>query len=193
MKMAILGGSFNPVHIAHLFIADEILHVCGYDKIAFIPACLPAHKDHQDILSAEHRLKMVELSIRGNDNFMLDSCELERGGISYSIDTVRHLKSKYKITGKPGLIIGDDLVDGFKTWKDHEKLADLVTLIIVRRTAIIKKDFLFNHEYIENSLFPISSTEIRERICSAKAYRYLLPHEVAEYIEKHEIYCCRSV
>jgi nicotinate-nucleotide adenylyltransferase len=188
MRMAIMGGTFNPIHNGHLFLAEEVRTALDFEKIIFIPAFLPAHKSIAANVPTKHRLAMVKLALRGRRAFLLDDCEIKRGGISYMIDTVQEIMSKYTVTGKPGLIIGDDLLDQFHIWNKAEQLAEITTLIVAKRTYTTKHRFAFPHIYLDNKILPISASEIRQRIASCKPIRFLLPDRVYEYIRAHKLY-----
>ena len=194
MRIAILGGTFNPVHKGHLNIAAEVKSRFGYQRIVFIPANIPAHKKMEMDVGADHRLKMLELAVAERPDFIVDDCELRRGGTSYTIDTVRELSRIYPIEGKPGLIIGDDLVEDFKTWRNVGQLVDMVELIVARRRS--RKNLVIEYpcRYVDNSLFPISSSQIREALhvegtsTDRESVRDWLPAEVFDYIQRHDLY-----
>lgn len=189
MKLAILGGTFDPPHIGHLVLA-EILHIeLGYSKILFVPANIPAHKDVQSGTSPEQRLQMVRIAVSDMDAAIAEDCELRRGGTSYSIDTVRELKQRYpELEANPGLCIGDDLLGGFSRWKEYSRLVNEAEIIIARRLQEYGEPPGFPHVYMENPLLLISSTDIRNRIRSGKAYRYLVTEKIYSYIEGERIY-----
>jgi nicotinate-nucleotide adenylyltransferase len=194
VRIAILGGTFNPVHKGHLNIAGEVRSRFGYRQIVFVPANIPAHKKMEVDVGAEHRLKMLELAVAGRSDFVVDDCELRRGGTSYTIDTVRELSETYPIEGKPGLIIGDDLVEDFKTWRDVERLVELVELVVAHRRS--QKDIAIDYpcRYVDNSLFPVSSSQIREALYAGDAVTgggtvsSWLPPQVFDYIQRHGLY-----
>jgi len=203
VRIAILGGTFNPVHKGHLNIAGEVKSRFGYQQIVFVPANIPAHKKMEVDVGAVHRLKMLELAVAEHSDFVVDDCELRRGGTSYTIDTVRELSESYPIEGKPGLIIGDDLVEDFKTWRDVDRLVELVELVIAHRRS--RKDVAIDYPclYVDNSLFPISSSQIREAlyaehteptehaedtVTGGKSVRSWLPAPVFDYIQRHGLY-----
>jgi nicotinate-nucleotide adenylyltransferase len=194
VRIAILGGTFNPVHKGHLNIAAEVKSRFGYLRIVFIPANIPAHKKMEVDVGAGHRLKMLELAVTGYPDFFVDDCELRRGGTSYTIDTVRELSRTYPIEGKPGLIIGDDLVEDFKTWRDVGRLVEMVELIVAHRRS--RKNLVIEYpcRYVDNSLFPISSSQIREALQSdgastdRESVRNWLPPDVFDYIQRHDLY-----
>ena len=117
MRLAILGGTFNPVHIGHLFLAEEVQALLGYDRILFVPANIPVHKTMPVEVGARHRLRMLHaLAVAGCPG-LVEDCELERGGNSYTIDTLSYVLERFRPEGRPGLIIGEDLVEGFPAWR----------------------------------------------------------------------------
>ncbi len=187
MKTAILGGSFDPVHIGHLHLADEVKRKLDYERIIFVPSHIPAHKDPDGSTSAEQRLEMLRYALLGSD-FVLDDCEIRRGGISYSVDTVPEVKKNYRISGKPGLIIGDDLLSGLQQWKDWGELIKMVDLIVAHRMYTEPVECAVPHNYIDNGILPISSSDIRKRVRSGGAFRYLLPEQVYAYIVENGVY-----
>jgi nicotinate-nucleotide adenylyltransferase len=188
MKAAVLGGTFNPVHFGHLFVAEEVRAAFGYDAIIFVPANQPVHKDPSPVLDAFHRLQMLQLAVAGNDRFIVDAGDIERGGPSYSIETISSLIPRHGLVGVPGFIIGDDLVPGFPTWKNVDELVNLVDLIIARRTREGPLSLSYPHRVITNTVLPISSSEIRRRIRDGGSVRYLLPDAVLDYIRVKNLY-----
>ncbi len=191
MKLAILGGTFNPVHIGHLMLAEDVRKEFGYDKILFIPACVPPHKAYNACVSDFDRLEMLKLATKDNPYFGVDDCELKRKGISYTIDTIYDLESRYQeqIEGKIGLIIGDDLLSGFESWHLAETLALRVRLIVGRRnSSALPLESSFPFSPLSNSILPISSSDIRSRIKNKKSWRYLVPDSVFQYIKDRNLY-----
>jgi nicotinate-nucleotide adenylyltransferase len=194
VRIAILGGTFNPVHKGHLNIAREVKSRFAYRRIVFVPANSPAHKKMEVDVGADHRLKMLELAVAEYPDFVVDDCELRRGGTSYTIDTVQELSRTYPIEGKPGLIIGDDLVEDFKTWRDVGQLVEMVELIVAHRRSLKNLVIEYPCRYIDNSLFPISSSQIREALhgedtsTDRESVRNWLPPDVFDYIQRHDLY-----
>lgn len=188
MRIAILGGSFNPLHIGHLFIAEEARTVLGYEKIIFVPSNISSHKDDFTGLKPEIRLEMVEAVISGNSFFTLDDCDIKRGGVSYTIDTIADLSKKFSFTGKPGFIIGDDLLDGFSKWKNSGMLREMIDLVVVKRYLHTKPETIKPDFYIDNTILPISSTDIRNRVKEGRSIKYLVPEIVREKILENGYY-----
>jgi nicotinate-nucleotide adenylyltransferase len=188
MKAIILGGTFNPIHYGHLFVAEEARTAFGYDSVILIPANKPVHKDAAPIVEAAHRLSMLELAVRGSPRFIVDDCEIRRGGPTYSIETIGDIVSRHALSGRPGFLIGDDLVKGFPAWKEADRLARETDLIVAGRTAHDALMFPYPHRSAMNALLPISSSEIRGRIRDGRNVRFLLPDEVIAYIEAHGLY-----
>jgi nicotinate-nucleotide adenylyltransferase len=188
MTAVVMGGTFNPVHFGHLFIAEEVRATLGYDVAIFEPTNLPVHKSQAPVAAPRHRLAMLRLAAAGNDRFIVDSGEIDRGGESYSIDSITDLIPRYGIAGKPGLVIGDDLVAGFPTWKKVDVLVQIVDLIVARRTLAGPVQLSYPHRSVMNAILPISSSEIRARISENRTVRYLLPDAVLAYIRDNTLY-----
>jgi len=188
LKLAILGGTFDPIHIGHLHVADEAAHSFGYSKVLFIPSFISAHKQRGEWKKAEHRLKMIEHAIAGVSWAGVDDCEIKREGVSYSVETVREISERYELSEPPGLIIGDDLLDGFYTWKEVDTLISSAEIIIANRKKDNSSKVDFPHRTLDNLYLPISSTDIRKRIKEKKPFRFLLSKGVYEYVLRHKLY-----
>ena len=195
MRIAIFGGSFDPIHLGHLSIAEDARTSFEYDKIVFFPSNIPPHKRPSQKVSAEARIQMTRLAITGNESFLLDEYEVRAGGISYTIDTIRHVLDSYDVTGKLGLIIGEDLLPGFHTWKDAENIQSLVELLVARRSPAADKSgegtepsSSVRYRVVQNVLLPVSSSEIRTRVGSKRSFRYLVPESVYAYISENGLY-----
>jgi nicotinate-nucleotide adenylyltransferase len=188
VRALILGGTFNPVHIGHLFIAEEVRTLLGYEKVLFVPAFIPVHKDPRPVLDAVHRMRMLALAVSEYPPFLVEDCEIRRGGPSYAIDTVEELVAERGILGKPGLLIGDDLLAGFPTWREAERLVRMVDLVVVRRSGAARAEFPYPHREVENPVLGVSSSEIRRRVAEGRSIRFLVPGGVAEYIERNGLY-----
>lgn len=215
MKLAIFGGTFNPVHIGHLAMADDVCSTLGYDKILFVPAFVPPHKIAKDMESPENRVAMLAAAFKDDERFEVEPCEIERGGTSYTIDTVKYIIEKYKgqLEEKPGLLMGQENASEFDKWRQSEEIAKLCNLIVARRIKVdsintngfenkstgaytggfentltdeIKSPFDFIQ--LKNQILPLSSTEVRARIAENNGWRYLVSSGVFEYIVKNKLY-----
>lgn len=188
MKTVMFGGTFDPVHVGHLFLAEELISQLGYERVILVPAAKPPHKETSGETSAAQRLEMLRMSIQGNDRLVVDDCEVERGGQSYTVDTVPAIERTYRPTGPLGLVIGDDLLAGFDGWKEHARLVTMVEIVVAHRVSRARLEFSYPHRYIDNLLLPISSSDIRERIRDGKAFRHIVPETVFSYIERNMLY-----
>ena len=195
MRLAVLGGSYNPIHIGHLMLADAVALRYGYDTIAFVPAFLSPFKDGHSGCTAEDRLAMVKLAIADNPAFYCEPCEIRRQGVSYTIDTLKFLKKKFpECEGKIGLIIGDDLLEGFSGWREAEHIPDYADIIVGNRiidrylTEQAASAGRVPHLRVDNALLPVSSSGIRAAIKEKKSWRYLVPSAVYSYIKEHKLY-----
>jgi nicotinate-nucleotide adenylyltransferase len=195
-NLGLFGGTFNPVHLGHLRLAEDIGEEFHLDKIVFIPTNIPPHKEMKEDLSPVHRVRMVELAINENDRFMSDDIEVERGGISYTIETVNYVYDNYCFEKKPFFILGSDLLDEIAAWKDIELLAGKVHFIVMMRAGGLQngthQDPVYSDRlafsFFEKRKLEITSSEIRERIKKKKSIRYLVTGDVLHYIEKNNLY-----
>lgn len=187
MKVAVYGGSFNPIHYGHLLSAVWVLEKLNYDKIILVPTNIPVHKSYSDFPLPCHRLKMTELAVEGFDYLEVSDVEIQRGGNSYTIDTVREFKDKLNLTEKLGVIIGDDLLDGLHKWKKIDNLCLETELICLKRNncSIIAP---YPMTLLDNRVINISSTDIRDRIRNGRKIDFLLPDKVKDYINRHKLY-----
>lgn len=188
MKIAVLGGTFDPVHLGHLLMADEVLSRLSYDEIRFMPARVPPHKADPPVAGSDHRLAMLQLATEDRPEFVVDDFEVRSDGISYTVRTLRHLVESADVDGKPGLIIGEDLVAGFDEWMEADAIAELADIVLVRRPGQPRSTFSRPHTLIDNLMLEISSTEIRERTATALPVRYLLHPRVYQYVVDHDLY-----
>ena len=191
MKTAIFGGTFNPVHHGHLSIAKAVLESTEYERILFIPANIRPNKEYEDP-GVKLRLRMLSGAIAYEPRFGLSDCEIRRSGISYSIDTIRYLVSSGMVEACPGLIIGDDLVEGFHTWKEPENLLAECRIIIARRLPEGRVEVPFDHLYINNEVIAVSSSLVRNLIERGEAWDHLVPGAARETIEEYGLYGFRA-
>jgi nicotinate-nucleotide adenylyltransferase len=185
MKIGILGGTFNPPHLGHIVIAEEVSASLGLDKVLFVPTHTSPHKDN-DFVSPRMRLAMLERALEAKDGFEVNDCEIQRGGISYTIDTVRYLK-RQNPHDEFYLILGSDLANTFSDWREHEELKKLVKIVVACREQYPlkeKDDFIL----VDITQVAASSSRIRELISKGEPTEGLLDGKVAEYIKQHSLY-----
>ncbi|MCL2592440.1 MAG: nicotinate-nucleotide adenylyltransferase [Defluviitaleaceae bacterium] len=181
-SIAILGGTFDPVHYGHLAIAEAVRKEYGVEKIVFIPSGQPPHKKDMDISNKEDRYNMLKLATANNPHFIVSRCELDRDGYSYTVDTIEYIKSICDDNTKIYFIIGADIVPKISTWKEPERLKEICDFIIVSRPG-----FPANNTLIVPSV-DISSSAIRNRVKEGKGIKYLLPPDVEIYVYvKHKL------
>lgn len=192
MRTVVIGGSFDPVHIGHLFLAEEARCELGYERVIFIPSHKPPHKNLSNEATAEQRLEMLRLACDEWGFAIVDDTEIRRGGVSYTVDTIPEILRRHSISGNPGFILGDDLLSGFTTWKSHELLPQMVDIIIAHRLFESRLDVPFRHRYLDNLLLPVSSSNIRQRVREGRAFRHIVPDRVFHYIESNNLYGKRS-
>jgi len=144
VRLAILGGSFNPIHLGHLFLADAVLTELRYDRVVMVPAYVspfkPTAVGMED--SAQNRLEMIAASITADTRLSVDACEIRREGVSYTVDTVADIIQRYSPDGKPGLIIGDDIAGEFPQWYKSDEILSMADIIL--RGACIQAVWKFH-------------------------------------------------
>lgn len=191
LNLGIFGGTFNPVHIGHLIIAEYVFFEFTLDKIVFVPAYIPPHKSDREITSAQHRLNMLKIALKNNKNFVYSEFEISQKTCSYTINTLKNFYSK---NHNLFLIIGDEWLNEINTWYQYMKIFDYADLIVIRRTLSnpgipeflikFKNQIHFSH----NPLIEISSSMIRERLSQNKSVKYMLQDKVLKYIKKRKLY-----
>tara|TARA_R110002111_G_scaffold235576_1_gene296807 strand:+ start:503 stop:1111 length:609 start_codon:yes stop_codon:yes gene_type:complete len=189
-SIALYGGSFDPVHCAHLCVAAAALQQINLDQVLFIPAAQSPLKTNTAVASDAQRIEMLRLAIAEEPRFMLDSSEIDRGGRSYTIDTVTAYRLKYPAC-KLHWIIGADQFELLPQWHKIEDLASLVTFIVVGRPGhSTSKTLVPGLKYltIEAPLMPHSSSEIRSLLAQARSTEDLLPPTVEAFISAHGLY-----
>lgn len=194
-RIGVFGGAFNPVHIAHLIIAEDVREQMHLDKVLFIPYAKPPHKDNGELADAEARLHMIQLSISDNPYFEASDIEIKRGknSVTYTVDTLMELREIYKTEQvKFYLIIGIDNLIDLHTWKDPGKLFLLSEVVILNRPGYIiqnvKNDYGRQVVFVPAPNLDISATGIRQKIREKKSIKYLVPKQVEEFIKNNKLY-----
>lgn len=212
MRIGILGGTFNPIHLAHLRIAEEVREACTLDRILFIPAALPPHKNVAEDVPFAHRLAMTELAVADNRHFRVSDLEGRREGKSYSVHTLEILRRE-KAEDEYFFIVGMDSFRDITSWKEYRRLFELANIVVVARPGspggdpldllpvAIRTDFCYDvaaktlrHRsgtsviFLEETRLDISSTRIRRMVAEGRSIRYLVPAAVEDYIVRHDFY-----
>ncbi|GAB5466116.1 MAG: nicotinate-nucleotide adenylyltransferase [Candidatus Kapaibacteriales bacterium] len=199
-RIGLFGGTFSPVHFAHLIIAERFVEQLGLDKCYLMPCNVSPFKADKDTVhylpKNEDRLAMLQMAVEGNENLIVDDYELKKGGISYTIETVKYLKEKYS-DAKLYFLVGSDQARQFKKWKEWKDILKISTMSIAIRPET-KYDKRKNEDitdligieplYIDCPRLDISSSEIRYRIANRQNFNYLMPRKVQNYIESNSLY-----
>ena len=213
MKIGLFGGTFDPIHWGHLRSAEEVSETYRLDRVHFIPASIPPHKRGKTGTPARDRLQMVRLAVARNPRFSVSTVEISRAGVSYSIDTIRAFARKKRPGDSLYFIIGLDAFREIGTWKDFREIFPLCNFIVTSRPGskendplkgtgvAVKKLFCYDpkqknyrHQsgthifFIELTDIAISASEIRALVKQGKSIRYLVPSDVAKYIQRRGLY-----
>jgi len=200
-SVGVLGGTFDPIHYGHLAIAESVRETLGLERVLFIPAGAPPHKPGRPVTAGEDRAAMVALAIRDNPAFDLSRIELERGGLSYTVDTLAILSTTARAAGeRPDFtfILSAEAFSEILTWHEPRRLLDLARLAVVPRgeARLPPRAWLAEHfpgqedrvALLDGPRFRLSGTEIRALVAAGRSVRYLVPPIVAEYIAEHHLY-----
>lgn len=191
MKYGYFGGTFDPIHFAHLLIAETIKDLLLLEKVCFIPAGNPPHKGNQQITSTNHRLEMLSLAIQDNPKFELSEIEIKQKEKSYSVNTLRFLNQNMK-TKNIFWIIGSDNLHMMHTWREPEEIFKLSQVVVYERTnyplADARSEYRDRSIILNTPIIDISASEIRKKVNRNQSIRYLVPKDVEVYIEKNGLY-----
>jgi len=198
MKIGILGGTFDPVHLGHLIVAEEVRIRLGLNEILFIPAGQPWLKIDHTVTAAVHRVEMVRRAIAGNPNFKLCALEVERPGLSYTVDTITALRERLGAQSF-FFILGSDTLAELHLWKDPDKLVRMCQLVVVPRVGLSLSDLKSLEAHVPGAIdrvikldvpvIDISSSKIRQYVAQGFSIRYLVPDDVERYIREQKLYC----
>ena len=200
-RIGVLGGTFNPIHIGHLIMAEEVCKHHHLSRVIFIPAYIPPHKYVNNLADAIHRYQMVKAAVNENDKFEISDLEIRREGKSYTIDTVQEILHHYGEDCEVFLIMGADSLNELELWKNIKKLSQLCHFVIVNRPGystdtsdklaeLIGNENILDIERLRIEIEPVgvSSTEIRKRLKDGIEIKGLVPECVEAYIEEYGLY-----
>lgn len=200
-SVGVFGGTFDPIHFAHLAVAQEAAEVLGLERVLFVPAGQPPHKLDREITPGADRLAMVELAIAGNERFTVDRRELERPGPSYTVDTLVSLQAARAAADDvpdPTLILSAEAFLGLTTWREPRRVLELAHVAVAPRDGYPAAGpaFMQGHfpdlagrvVFLDGPRMRLSASELRQRAADGRSLRYLLPDAVAAYIDDHALY-----
>ena len=200
-SIGIFGGTFDPIHVAHLAVAEEAAEALGLERVLFVPAGEPPHKPGRPISAAADRLAMVELAIAGNERFAVDRIELDRVGPSYTVDTLESMRAVRLAAGLSDdllLILSAEAFLGLMTWREPRRVVELARLVVAPRDGYPEAgpEFLAAHlpdladraTFLDSPRLRLSGSDLRRRAADGRSLRYLVPDAVAAYIGDHGLY-----
>ena len=200
-SVGVFGGTFDPIHVAHLAVAQEAAETLGLERVLFVPAGRPPHKLDQAITEGEHRLAMVELAVAGNERFVADRIELDRDGPSFTVDTLEALRSRPTPSGAAPdltLILSSEAFRELPTWHAPHRIFELACVAVAPREGYGPGPATFMDEelarfkervtHLDGPRIRLSASELRERASAGRSLRYLVPDAVAAYIDDHDLY-----
>ena len=191
-SLAVFGGSFNPPHVAHLAVAEAAAEAAALDRVLWVPAATPPHKRDDDaVIAGPHRLAMTRLAVVGNARFAVSDVELRRGGVSYTVDTLRGLRAAHPAADLV-LVLGGDSLAGLAGWREPEAILALARVVAYRRPGVeagaVPPEILARTTFIDAPPLDLSSTLLRARLAAGRTVRYLVPDAVRSYIAAHGLY-----
>lgn len=200
MRIGIYGGSFDPVHYGHLLAAETCREQHRLDRVWFLPASTPPHKQLQHLSAASDRIEMLKLAVGGHEAFDVSTLEIDRGGVSYTVDTLEQLRREDD-SRELFLILGADALHDLPTWKDPARICEQALPVVVHRAdwpppnfevlaPFVPAERLSRIEAAQVGMIPlgISARDIRRRVAEGRSIRYLTPRAVEKYIETHNLY-----
>jgi nicotinate-nucleotide adenylyltransferase len=200
MRVGVFGGTFDPVHLAHLIIAEQCREQGHLDQVWFVPAARPPHKDEHSLTPFHHRVEMLALALAGHPAFRVEDLEKERPGLSYTVDTLQEFHRLRPETDLH-LIIGADCLPDLPHWREPARIVELASLLIVARPGWIvwpaeqtraalgvSGASSLRQQSVSVPLLDISSSDLRRRAAEGRSLRYLLPRAVDCYIAAHRLY-----
>lgn len=191
-RIGVFGGTFDPPHLGHLVAASEAAFECRLDEVVFVPAGDPWQKAHVRVTDAPARLEMTRLAIGADPLFRVSTCDIDREGATYAVDTVADVRAEYDGPVELFFIIGADSLENLHTWHRVEELVKAVKFIALNRPGHSRREvdtsFGIDVEFIDMPGVDLSSTECRQRVRDGQPVRYLVPDAVAAFIEDRGMY-----
>ncbi|HEV2969878.1 MAG TPA: nicotinate-nucleotide adenylyltransferase [Pirellulales bacterium] len=200
MRLGIYGGSFDPVHFGHLLLAECCREQCRLDQVWFVPAAVPPHKQRGAVASAAARVDMLKLATGGHEAFAVSTIETERGGVSYTVDTLESVRGQQPEAELFFLMGGDSLAE-FGTWREPGRICKLAPPIVVRRAGAAEPDYAvlaplvpadrleaIRRLRVEMPVIDLSASDLRRRVAAGLSIRYRTPRSVEKYIEANGLY-----
>jgi len=187
-RLGILGGTFNPIHIGHLILAEEAIWKLKLDKVIFVPSYMPPHKKVEGSVPAEERLAMVRLAIEDNPAFEVSSIEIDAKSKSYSVDTLKAFKKIYGEDSKLFFLTGSDSLKDLFSWKDIEDIFKLSKFVVAARPGYPVENVPKEVDTVVITPIEVSSMDIRRRIREGQSIRYIVPDRVREHISRRRLY-----
>jgi nicotinate-nucleotide adenylyltransferase len=197
MRLGVIGGTFDPIHIGHLILAEGARDALHLGRVLFVPAGHPPHKRSIRITASRHRLQMVRLAIAGNGHLAISRVDLDRAGPSYTVDTIRLLQHAWGPDARIHFLIGGDSLAELPTWHQPERLIEICQVVAVPRLGYEPDLEALDRaipgaadrvQVLHTPLVDLSATEIRDRIRNRRSIRYLVPEAVERYIYRHRLY-----
>lgn len=212
-RIGVFGGTFNPIHLAHLRCAEEAREVLGLDQVLFVPTATPPHKSDGHVIESRHRLAMVRAALAGNPAFAVSSVEIERTGRSYSVDTLRILRRRLGPSSQLVFLMGADAFREIGTWKEFRTIFRLADVAVISRPNFalhrpratlpiaVRSEFCYEPggkallhtsgnriRFLHLTALDISASAIRQRLARGQSIRYLVPSGVERYIQRRKLY-----
>lgn len=188
MRIGILGGTFDPVHKGHIYLAKKACAKLRLDKIIFIPTYLSPHKKGIKVTSAKHRYNMLRLAIAGNKKFKISDMEIKRRGRSYSVETLRRLRKRYGHEARIFFITGSDSLNELDRWKDLVEILKLCRFVVVERPGFKAMKLPLGCMFLKIGAKDISATEVRPIVKQGGSLAQLVPGSVINYIRRNKLY-----
>jgi nicotinate-nucleotide adenylyltransferase len=200
MRLGLYGGSFDPIHYGHLLLAECARETLALDEVWLIPAAVPPHKQTRELAPAKHRIAMLELALAGHEQIKSSQLEIDRGGISYTVDTLAAIHDQHP-DATLFLLMGADSLNDLPTWREPARICELATIAVVRRGGSPEPDFsilqpiasdqqrtAIQQAQVQMPLIELSSTDLRQRAATGQSLRYRTPRAVEKYIETYGFY-----